>query len=32
MLLDEPDHVVVLIGRNYDQNGCRAALLACLAS
>jgi hypothetical protein len=32
MLLDEPDHVVVLIGRDYDQEGCRASLLACLAS
>ena len=32
MLLDEPDHVVVLIGRAYDQEGCRASLLACLAS
>jgi G3E family GTPase len=32
MLLDEPEHVVVLIGRNYDQDGCRASLLACLAS
>lgn len=31
MLLDEPDHVVVLIGRDFDQAGCRAALLACLA-
>jgi G3E family GTPase len=32
MLLDEPDHVLVLIGRDYDQEGCRASLLACLAS
>ena len=32
MLLDEPDHVVVLIGRAYDQERCRASLLACLAS
>jgi G3E family GTPase len=31
MLLDEPDHVVVLIGRDYDQDRCRASLLACLA-
>ena len=31
MLLDEPDHVMVLIGRNFDQENCRAALLACLA-
>lgn len=31
MLLDEPDHVVVLIGRNYDQELCRKSLLACLA-
>ena len=31
MLLDEPDHVLILIGRDYDQAGCRAALLACLA-
>ena len=23
MLLDEPDHVVVLIGRDYDQERCR---------
>ena len=32
MLLDEPDHVVVLIGRDYDQDRCRASLLACLTS
>jgi G3E family GTPase len=31
MLLDEPDHVVVLIGRDYDQELCRKSLLACLA-
>ena len=31
MLLDEPDHVLVLIGRDYDQERCRASLLACLA-
>jgi G3E family GTPase len=30
-LLDEPDHVVVLIGRDYDQELCRKSLLACLA-
>ncbi len=30
-LLDEPDHVVVLIGRDYDQELCRTSLLACLA-
>jgi G3E family GTPase len=30
MLLDEPDHVVVLIGRAYDQERCRASLLACV--
>jgi G3E family GTPase len=30
MLLDEPDHVVVLIGREYDQEQCRKELLACL--
>ncbi len=29
-LLDEPDHVVVLIGREYDQEECRKELLACL--
>ncbi|HRC45345.1 MAG TPA: GTP-binding protein, partial [Nitrospira sp.] len=32
MLLDEPDYVMVLIGRNYDQDSCRASLLTCLAS
>ena len=32
MLLDEPDHVLVLIGRDYDQDRCRDSLLACLAS
>ncbi|WHZ20947.1 MAG: cobalamin synthesis protein, P47K [Nitrospira sp.] len=32
MLLDEPDHVVVLIGRGFDQELCRKSLLACLAS
>ncbi len=32
MLLDEPDHVLVLIGRNYDQEHYRTSLLACLAS
>jgi G3E family GTPase len=31
MLLDEPDHVLVLIGRDYDQESCRGSLLACLA-
>ena len=31
MLLDEPDHVLVLIGRDYDQERCRTSLLACLA-
>jgi len=30
MLLDEPDHIVVLIGRDYDQERCRASLLDCL--
>jgi G3E family GTPase len=30
-LLDEPDHVVVLIGRDYDQELCHKSLLACLA-
>ncbi len=29
-LLDEPDHVVVLIGRDYDQERCRNDLLACV--
>jgi G3E family GTPase len=32
MLLDEPDHVMVLIGRDYDQELCRKSLLACLVS
>jgi G3E family GTPase len=32
MLLDEPNHVVVLIGRNFDQELCRKSLLACLSS
>ncbi|MBA5874791.1 MAG: hypothetical protein GDA66_09620 [Nitrospira sp. CR1.2] len=31
MLLDEPEHVLVLIGRNYDQEHYRTSLLACLA-
>ena len=31
MLLDEPDHVLVLIGRDYNQEHYRASLLACLA-
>ncbi|MGQ0809654.1 MAG: CobW family GTP-binding protein [Nitrospiraceae bacterium] len=31
MLLDEPDHVMILIGRDYDQESCRSELLACLA-
>lgn len=31
MLLDEPDHVLVLIGRNFDQEHYRTSLLACLA-
>ena len=30
MLLDEPDHAVVLIGRDYDQELYRKSLLACL--
>lgn len=30
MLLDEPNHAVVLIGRNYDLDGCVDSLLACL--
>jgi G3E family GTPase len=29
MLLDEPDHVIVLVGREYDQEQCRKELLAC---
>ncbi len=29
MLLDEPEPAIVLIGRDYDVEGCRAALLAC---
>ena len=29
-LLDEPPHAVVLIGRDYDQEACRTALLACV--
>jgi len=32
MLLDAPDYVMALIGRNYDQDSCRASLLTCLAS
>jgi hypothetical protein len=32
MLLDEPDHVLVLIGRGYDQERCRADLLDCLVA
>ncbi len=31
-LLDEPPHAIVLIGRDYDQAACEAALLACLAA
>lgn len=30
MLLDEPDPAIVLIGRGYDVEHCRGALLACL--
>ena len=30
MLLDEPDHAAVLIGRDYDQELYRKSLLACL--
>lgn len=30
MLLDEPNHAVVLIGRNYDVDGCVDGLLACI--
>jgi G3E family GTPase len=30
MLLDEPDPAIVLIGRGYDVEGCRTALLACM--
>ncbi len=30
MLLDEPDHVVVLIGRDYDRERCWNELLACV--
>ncbi|HEU4684029.1 MAG TPA: CobW family GTP-binding protein [Nitrospira sp.] len=30
MLLDEPDPAVVLIGRDYDVERCRAGLLACV--
>ncbi len=29
-LLDEPDPVVILIGRDYDQERCQGELLACL--
>lgn len=29
-LLDEPPHAIVLIGRGYDQEACRSALLACI--
>lgn len=29
MLLDEPEPAIVLIGRDYDVESCRAALLAC---
>jgi G3E family GTPase len=29
-LLDEPPHAVVLIGRDYDQEACQTALLACV--
>jgi G3E family GTPase len=29
MLLDEADHVIVLVGRDYDQEQCRKELLAC---
>lgn len=29
-LLDEPDPVVILIGRDYDQDRCQGELLACL--
>lgn len=31
MLLDEPDPAIVLIGRNYDVDGCREGLLSCTA-
>ena len=30
MLLDEPEHAIVLIGRGYDVEDCRDSLLACL--
>jgi len=30
MLLDEPDHAVVIIGRNYDVSRCVDGLLACV--
>jgi G3E family GTPase len=30
MLLDEPQHAIVLIGRGYDHERCRNGLLACL--
>ena len=32
MLLDEPSHAIVLIGRGYDQERCQAELLRCLES
>jgi len=30
MLLDEPDHAIVLIGRGYDVERCRSGLLDCM--
>ncbi len=32
MLLDEPQHAIVLIGRDFDQEACRQSLLDCLSS
>jgi G3E family GTPase len=32
MLLDEPSHAIVLIGRGYDQERCQTELLRCLES
>jgi hypothetical protein len=30
MLLDEPEHAIVMIGRGYDADRCGAELLACV--
>ncbi len=32
MLLDEPSHAIVLIGRGFDQDRCRQGLLDCLTA